>query len=117
MVSVQDEQLVQCVDDRGIDLLHLVGQPKGHPDEVLCEGPGRIRVEQRQASGTLCDVGDHCWQLGHEKHRSKVQLSRILRIKRVIVVGGHASHSRLQNGHRMPTCGESGEECFEVLMQ
>ena len=117
MVSVQDEELIQCVDDRGIDLLHLVGKPEGHPDEVLGVGTRGVRVKKRQAGRALCDVRDHRGHLGHEERGGQIKLCRILRIKRVIVVGGHSSNAGLQDGHRVATSRERGEEGLEVLVQ
>jgi hypothetical protein len=117
VVGVQGEQHVQRADDRGVGLVRLGRQPEGHPEEVVHQAEGVVRVEERLPDRLLVRVRRHRRQLAHQPQHRQLELLRVGRVERILVVRRERGHRGGQHRHRVRVAREPVEEALEVLVQ
>ena len=117
VISMKNQQHIECSNNRRINVVRLIGHAEGHADEVFGVATLRVWVQQWQACGTLRDVADHGRHLRQQKHQRGIQLSAVARIKRVFVVGCQACDTRLENRHGVAPVRERREEGLEVFVK
>ena len=117
VVGVQDEQHVQRLDQVGVLLVGLGREAERHPQEVLDQPAGVVRVEERLADRLLVGVGRDGRQLRQQAQRGDLHLLLVERVQRVLVEGRQGADRRGEHRHRVRVAREALEELLEVLVQ
>ena len=117
VVGVQDEEHVQRADQVGVHVVGLGREAEGHPEEVLHQAAGVVRVEEGLADGLLVGVGGDGRHLRQQAQRRDLDLLLVEGVQRVLVEGRQRAHRRGQHRHRVRVAREAVEELLEVLVQ
>ena len=117
MIRVQNQQHVEGTDQRRINVVGLVGHAEGHANEVFGVATLAVRVQQGQTCRALRDVRNHRRHLGDEEDEGAVQLLGIVGIQGLLIVGGQAGSTGLEDRHGVPVVGEGSKEGLEILME
>jgi len=117
VVLVQHEQtLERAADDR----VHLVGLGVGAEvelEEVVDEAQRVVGVQERLADALLVRVRGHDRQLGEQANRRDLDLRRVLRTERVLVVRRQRRNAGGEHRHRVRVVRQRIEEAAQVLVQ
>ncbi len=117
VVGVQDQQLIQGPDQLGVDLVGLGREAERHPQEVLDQRQGVVRVQERVPDGLTVGVGGDGGQLGQQPDGGQFDLLGVERVERVLVEGRQRADRAGQHRHRVRVPREAVEEPLEVLVQ
>ena len=117
VVGVQDEQHVQRLDQVGVLLVGLGGEAERHPQEVLDQPAGVVRVEERLADRLLVRVGGDGRQLREQAQGGDLHLLLVEGVQRVLVEGRQRADRRGEHRHRVRVAREPVEEQLQVLVQ
>ena len=81
MISVQQQQLIECLGQHRIDLVRLGRDAERHAQEVIDEAQGVVGVQVRLTNGLLVGVGRDGRHLGEQTDRGNLDLLGVERIQ------------------------------------
>ena len=117
VVGVQDEEQVEGLGDRRIDLVGLGRVAERHAHEVLDERERVVGVHVRLADALLVGHRGDGGHLGQQAHGRHLDLGGVEGVETVLVEGAERRDRRAEHRHRVRVAREAVEEGAQVFVQ
>jgi len=116
VVSVQDEDAVECALDHRVHLVLFARGGEHHAQEVAGVRQIVLRVHEGLADAVLVSHGDQGRQLGDQADGRDFTVLRVVDVGAVVVEGRQTTHQTGQHSHRVSVTAETTQEELHLFV-